>query len=250
MATNVKYKQRVGEDLFLELTLKWSGEAADLTNAVNTKLHIEQIGCPWNKYHGFTITGNVVSMQLTAEENTHCGIFNATFSADIPNANSSTGYVTRKWDFRYLYMIVATSDEEALSDTVESTGEIAKYGSDGLSAYDIAVKNGYVGTEAEWIAFLKNSAASVTKESVEEVLTGTITSHNHDTQYVKLKDGYALSKNDFTDLLYTKLSGLANYDDTSIKSSISSLQSRIDTLVSGSASTAIETFNEIVALLS
>ena len=154
-ATNVKYKQRVGEDLFLELTLKWSGEAADLTNAVNTKLHIEQIGCPWNKYHGFTITGNVVSMQLTAEENTHCGIFNATFSADIPNANSSTGYVTRKWDFRYLYMIVATSDEEALSDTVESTGEIAKYGSDGLSAYDIAVKNGYVGTTAAYLASLK-----------------------------------------------------------------------------------------------
>lgn len=78
---------------------------------MNTKLHIEQIGRPWDKYHGFTITGNVVSMQLTAEENTHCGIFNATFSADIPNANNSTGYVTRKWDFRYLYMIVATSDE-------------------------------------------------------------------------------------------------------------------------------------------
>lgn len=50
-------------------------------------------------------------------------------------------------------MIVATSDEEALSDTVEATtGEIAKYGIDGLSAYEVAVKNGYVGTITEWLA--------------------------------------------------------------------------------------------------
>lgn len=180
MATNVKYKQRVGEDLFLELTLKWSGEAADLTNAVNTKLLIEQIGCPWNKYHGFTITGNVVSMQLTAEENTHCGIFNATFSADIPNANSSTGYVTRKWDFRYLYMIVATSDEEALSDTVESTGEIAKYGSDGLSAYEVAVKNGYVGTITEWLAYLRKPAvdAAASLSVLESSVSSNETTRN------------------------------------------------------------------------
>lgn len=49
----------------------------------------------------------------------------------------------------------------------------------GDSAYDIAVKNGFVGTQEEWLDSLK---ASVTKSSVEKVLIGDITSHNHNTQ--------------------------------------------------------------------
>lgn len=50
-------------------------------------------------------------------------------------------------------------------------------GADGDSAYEVAVANGFVGTEQEWLDSL--SGANVTKEDIENVLTGEITSHSH-----------------------------------------------------------------------
>lgn len=62
-------------------------------------------------------------------------------------------------------------------------------------------------------------------------------------------DGKQLSTEDFTTALKAKLEGLNNYDDTSIQNSVNSLTTQINTLVSGDASVAIESFNEIIAFL-
>lgn len=62
-------------------------------------------------------------------------------------------------------------------------------------------------------------------------------------------NGKQLSTEDFTSALKTKLEGLSNYDDTSIQNAVNSLTTQINTLVSGDASAAIESFNEIVAFL-
>lgn len=61
--------------------------------------------------------------------------------------------------------------------------------------------------------------------------------------------GKQLSTEDFTTALKTKLEGLSNYDDTSIQNAVNSLTTQINTLVSGDASAAIESFNEIIAFL-
>lgn len=63
-------------------------------------------------------------------------------------------------------------------------------------------------------------------------------------------NGKQLSTEDFTTALKNKLSSLSNYDDSTIKNSLNSLQSQINTLINGDVSTAIETFNEIIAFLS
>lgn len=62
-------------------------------------------------------------------------------------------------------------------------------------------------------------------------------------------EGKQLSTEDFTSLLKAKLEGLSNYDDTAIQGAINSLTTQINTLVSGDASVAIESFNEIIAFL-
>ena len=62
-------------------------------------------------------------------------------------------------------------------------------------------------------------------------------------------NGKQLSTEDFTSALKAKLEGLSNYDDTTIANAISGLETRLNTLVSGDASTAIESFNEIIAFL-
>lgn len=61
--------------------------------------------------------------------------------------------------------------------------------------------------------------------------------------------GKQLSTEDFTSTLKSKLEGLSNYDDTTISNAISGLQSQINALVGDNASTAIESFNEVIAFL-
>lgn len=61
--------------------------------------------------------------------------------------------------------------------------------------------------------------------------------------------GKQLSTEDFTSVLKTKLEGLSNYDDTELSNALSILRRDFDKLVSGDTSTAIESFNEIMAFL-
>lgn len=62
-------------------------------------------------------------------------------------------------------------------------------------------------------------------------------------------DGKQLSTEDFTTVLKNKLNGLSNYDDTTITAAVNKLRTDFDTLVSGDTTTAIKSFNEIVAFL-
>ena len=62
--------------------------------------------------------------------------------------------------------------------------------------------------------------------------------------------GKQLTTEDFTTALKQKLEGLSNYDDTAINEAVNTLREDFDTLVSGDSTTAIKTFNEIIAFLS
>jgi len=69
--------------------------------------------------------------------------------------------------------------DDFLPTTTIGTGE------DGLSAYELAVQEGYSGTLEQWLLSLHGrdgidgSDATVTQEAVEAVLTGEISSHTH-----------------------------------------------------------------------
>ena len=66
---------------------------------------------------------------------------------------------------------------------------------------------------------------------------------------VAAETGKGLSANDFTNTLKAKLEGLSNYDDAEVRSLITAVNGRLDTILGDGASTAIDTFNEIEAFL-
>lgn len=113
--------------------------------------------------------------------------------------------------------------------------------------------------EAEEYVSTNISASSdyeLTKPKVEAVFTGDVITHNHASQlaevlanYVRIVEGKGLSTEDFTTVLKNKLDSLANYDDSVVLASIAAINSRIDTLLGSSASSAIDTFREIEAFL-
>lgn len=76
-----------------------------------------------------------------------------------------------------------------------------------------------------------------------------LTEHQDISGKVDKVEGKGLSTEDFTTALKSKLESLSNFDSSAIESSISNIQNQINTLVSGDASKAIESFNEIIAFL-
>lgn len=86
--------------------------------------------------------------------------------------------------------------------------------------------------------FSASPAASITEEKKTE----------WDNKVDKV-GGKQLSTEDFTSALKTKLEGLSNYDDTELSEALSTLRGDFDKLVNGDTTTAIKTFNEVVAFL-
>jgi hypothetical protein len=86
--------------------------------------------------------------------------------------------------------------------------------------------------------FSASPAASITEEKKAE----------WDNKVDKVS-GKQLSTEDFTSALKTKLEGLSNYDDTELSEALSTLRGDFDKLVSGDTTTAIKTFNEVIAFL-
>lgn len=86
--------------------------------------------------------------------------------------------------------------------------------------------------------FLASPAASITEEKKAEW-----------DNKVDKENGKGLSTEDFTSALKTKLEGLNNYDDTELSEALSTLRGDFDKLVSGDTTTAIKTFNEVIAFL-
>lgn len=103
------------------------------------------------------------------------------------------------------------------------------------------IANGEIGggitTESDPI-FSASPAASITEEKKTE----------WDNKVDKVS-GKQLSTEDFTSTLKSKLEGLNNYDDTELSNALSTLRGDFDKLVSGDTTTAIKTFNEVIAFL-
>lgn len=62
-------------------------------------------------------------------------------------------------------------------------------------------------------------------------------------------EGKQLSAENFTSGLKSKLESLNNYDDTELSNALATLRGDFDKLVSGDTTTAIKTFNEVIAFL-
>lgn len=111
-----------------------------------------------------------------------------------------------------------------------------------MSASDKVKLNGAV-TGVKINGTTKNPSSGVVD------LGTVITEHQDISGKVDKVDGKQLSTEDFTTALKQKLEGLNNYNDAEINAAVSSLQTQLNTLVSGNANDAINSFNEIIAFL-
>lgn len=117
------------------------------------------------------------------------------------------------------------------------TGEQVEQLLDQVASGNAGGGSGGITVETDPI-FSASAAATITEEKIAEW-----------NKKVDKVDGKQLSTEDFTTLLKQKLDGLSNYDDTAISQAVDKLRSDLDALVSGDTTTAIKTFNEVIAFL-
>lgn len=165
-------KKRINTDLFIkDLTFvdKTTQEAIDLSNANNIKLSVRRQGSTEWVDQQFTQTDNKISFQWNSTENTRIGTFDALLSFDKISSVSETGTIEYKYDAISLFQIVLTSNEEDGVDDMQTVQVVYYGGADGLSSYELAVKQGYTGTLEEFSNIIPNAVlAEQTRENNEK----------------------------------------------------------------------------------
>ena len=234
--------KRIGNDIPIEWTIIRCGEPEDLVGkrfslylySFAGKVEIED----------YVVSGNRIRFVFQGAQQIYAGIYGLLL---VENEGEDDMYTI---DHCQAFKLISHGCGECeCSDGVTVTSDIA-IPANGLSAYQIALKNGYVGTEEEWLESLKADSDASEKikehnesESAHPFLKGLIDGK------VDRKSGYGLSKNDFTDLLKAKLEGLQNYDDSEVRSLVAEIQKELDTLVEGDTQGVIDSFNEMEAFL-
>ena len=151
---------------------------------------------------------------------------------------------------------VVTRELNKKQDTIDDLATIRSGAVKGATAVQnvVSSNSNYVTVSREgfeWIISPKTKKVSEAGDPVDH-LSGIADAHDVKQELAKKVDnvsGKQLSTEDFTTALKQKLQSLNNYDDSALTSAINSLQNQINTLVSGNASSAIDTFNEIIAFL-
>ena len=151
-----------------------------------------------------------------------------------------TGYATEQW----------VEDKNYLTDHQDISHLATKEEVVDVDFFDIK-NNPIINAEEGNLIFVDESGNIGLKLDSDNNLTvkDVIAGDNILSNKVDKENGKGLSTEDFTTALKNKLQSLNNYDDTSITEAVNSLRADFDTLVSGDTSTAIKTFNEIIAFL-
>jgi hypothetical protein len=276
----MKNKIRIGKDF----TIRW----ALLTSegepyAINADAAILRIYSPYGAKDaiGFIVSGNIIEWIFKGKDQKHLG----DYTIELVENNGRDGMLSV--DFVEAFTLVAHTNEESLNDegaveiqTIELTSQIAlapvghvyddteiKQDIADLQEKDAKIEreltelSAEVGKKQNTITDLNairegasKGATALQSIPLEYVTENELTAKGYATtsalnNKVDKVSGKQLSTEDFTSALKAKLEGLSNYDDTTLANAISGLETRLNTLVSGDVSTAIESFNEIMAFL-
>ena len=172
--------KRINTELYDTITVTdKSGNAIDFSNAYDIYLYLQKQGSSSLLKQDVALNGNTLSYQFNSDENNiGLGTYDLHLEWKKKNANSELTYDQYHFDYLRCFKIVRSSDEENWSEGV--SGTVLQFGADGLSAYEVAVKNGYVGTITEWLAYLRKPAvdAAASLSVLESSVTSNETTRN------------------------------------------------------------------------
>jgi hypothetical protein len=159
---------RKGNDFHVAWQIKRGGVAENLENVTNIKLERTIYGIT-TEHTLFTVSGDTITAEIPAEVQTHYGQYKLTLSYELVDTGMSDD--DRKCKVAiYAFAIVDPLGpaDDLLTVDVASDVSIGFKGDKGLSAYQVWLEEGNVGTEDDYFAYLRQPATDAA-ESLSEL---------------------------------------------------------------------------------
>lgn len=318
---------RIGNDITIKWTINRQGEPEDFSGK-SVSIQLLEPFSNTSASINYIIEGNIITIYFNGKDQKKTGQYTLKLVENEGKAGMITLDICNPFTLVSKSCMAGGYGECSNVDveTIELTSRL-DVGKDGKSAYEIALSEGFEGSEAEWLASLKGDKGE--KGDKGDIgLTGPQGPQGvQGEQGIKGDKGDAFTYNDFTpeqlavlkgekgdigpvgpqgiqgikgdtgdkgdqgetgsvytpsvdnegNLSWTNNGGLENpetvnirgpqgiqgeigpqgiqgpkgdtYDDTEVRNTISSLQTALNSLVSGDVTTAIDNFNEVVAFL-
>lgn len=158
-------KIRIGNDIIIRMRLTRNGESEDLTGK---KLFVMLRSSYKKLIVEHTIIGDEIIVSWLGSEQERTGTYTVTVIEEYGNGNRNTV------DACNAFTLVSRSCDETNaktgSQTIDLNLDISVPGN-GLSAYEIAVRYGFEGTEEEWVALITGSGHNVVDISDENAMS-------------------------------------------------------------------------------
>lgn len=157
-----------------DLKITWSGlltngEAVSFMGR-DIKLYIKNPLSRLFEITDFVINDNSISFTFHSEDQNFLGVYSL-----VLYENKGTSHQT-VLDYCDAFCLVATTCQEGGDNDngidcefIDISGGCLSVGVPGLSAYELAVKNGYHGSEEEWLADLALTYDELTPEQIEDL---------------------------------------------------------------------------------
>jgi hypothetical protein len=165
---------RKGNDFHVAWRIKRGGVAENLENVTNIKLERTIYGIT-TEHTLFTVSGDTITAEIPAEVQTHYGQYKLTLSYELVDTGMSDD--DRKCKVAiYAFAIVDPLGpaDDLLTVDVASDVSIGFKGDKGLSAYQVWLEQGNVGTEDDYFAYLRQPAtdAAESLSTLEQTVSG------------------------------------------------------------------------------
>lgn len=146
-------KIRIGKDLQAKWTILTNGKSEDLSGRDLTLFLFDPL--KYSRQVPFEVSANVISFTVRGTEQRRSGVYSLSLWENYGGIGQSV--VDCCEAFQLVPVTCQESPDVSPLSPVELTMPTAniEVGIPGLSAYEVAVKNGFVGTEQEWLASLK-----------------------------------------------------------------------------------------------
>lgn len=146
-------KIRIGKDIQVKWTILTNGKSEDLSGRDLTLFLFDPL--KYSRQVPFEVSDNVISFTVRGTEQRRSGVYSLSLWENYGGIGQSV--VDCCEAFQLVPVTCQESPDVSPLSPVELTMPTAniEVAIPGLSAYEVAVKNGFVGTEQEWLASLK-----------------------------------------------------------------------------------------------
>jgi hypothetical protein len=157
----MKIKIREGNDFDVVWAIKRAGLPEDLSTAINMRLTLVVYGTTI-EHSLFTVTDNVLSINIPREVATIKGDYRLVFEYTLPDAGQPDGDLKCKTDVVPFRIVPFTADADDVY-TIDTSSDVlfgfkGDKGNDGDDAYQIWLDLGNVGTYEDFITYLRQPA--------------------------------------------------------------------------------------------